>query len=67
MKPPSYSKVTTYIPKDFKGLAKRFHLTRNYLAFLILSDFCDHPPDGLWLISDDPVDARDDDEEPLAL
>ena len=52
------SELTTYVPREFKALAKRFNLEPEYLAFLVLSDLCDHPPEGFVILSDDPDDAR---------
>jgi hypothetical protein len=59
-----YREVTTYTSTRFDALAKRFNLAPDYLAFLLLEDFCDHPPDGLLLVSRDPSDALQDDEPP---
>jgi hypothetical protein len=59
MKPQSnYKKLTTYVSKDFRAMAKRFNLEPEYLVFLILADRTDCPPIGYTVLSDDPSDMR---------
>lgn len=53
-----YSELSTYVPQEFKALAKRFNVEPEYLAFLVLTDFCDNPPRGFMILSDDPGDSR---------
>jgi hypothetical protein len=67
MKSP-YSETYVVSAQEFEAIAKeRFNGDRKYLASLILPYFRHRSWKRLWLVSDDPADARDDDEEPLAL
>jgi hypothetical protein len=52
----------TYVPREFSEIATSFHQTPEYLAYLLLGDFCQHPPKGIYIISDDPPDARNEGE-----
>jgi hypothetical protein len=55
--------MTTYASKRFDEPAKCFNLAPDYLAFCIPHYFADKP-ESFCLVSDDPADARRDDEPP---
>jgi hypothetical protein len=44
-------------PKEFLKLAKHFGFTAQFLAYVVLADFCADAPDSLLLTSDEPLDA----------
>jgi hypothetical protein len=54
--------ITVRVPQEFGKMAVRFGFTAEYLASLLVHDFCVEDPSCVWIVSDDPDTARQDAE-----
>lgn len=55
------------VPQEFIDFAAHFGFTPEYLAGLLLIDFCVRAPSCLWVVSDDPSISREHEESDVVV